>query len=498
MGSVQSDVNHGAVEVATKVFSVSLRENYKAIRAGFTVSYTQVGQPRILRFQPQAIGPIAVEKGEDYWRSSAPSIPHPEIHESKESDIEPPKDRRKTFSSSFHSFGQHILKAYTSVKHSAIKAAQACRHHVHALKVKIHEAIGKLCPDHEQERLSKLKTGLSSSTTKPIDLPPDRLVQVPTPAHTRSIHATSVSDFQADAFETLPTPTSPSIASTQQSPTGHSSPASPVHFLKLLFIALALFTLLTCIITRFRNPRRRAERAAEREESRNRRLYKRAAWSHWWQTRVCFFRHRHCPRSRGTGTSNTWDEKRALVLQQEGVLEAVCQDDIRRLRASTRPRRTGVSSIAAAEEGRNTFVYDSDGEASSTRRQRSVSGRSVTTLPGYESETTQPPGYATDDITPDSSIVSTSPRISRDGGLGSEDGLWAKDIEPLDPVPKPDGQHWQTRQGKFGSVNRDSIACEQPTLPVSYPFVRYSPFTFLTNQASSSRNLANNPGTSTR
>lgn len=62
----------------------------------------------------------------------------------------------------------------------------------------------------------------------------------------------------------------------------------------------------------------------------------------------------------------------------------------------------------------------------------------MSTLPGYESEGTQPPGYATgEDISPDSSVVSTSPRISRDGmgGLGSEDGLWGKDIERLDLGP---------------------------------------------------------------
>ncbi len=126
------------------------------------------------------------------------------------------------------------------------------------------------------------------------------------------------------------------------------------------------------------------------------------------------------------------------------MLEAVCQEDIRHLRAATRPRRAGeggTNSIAAAEEGRNTFPYDSDSEGGSSspaRRLRSTSGRSVSTLPGYESEGTQPPGYAgVEDMTPDSSVVSTSPRISRDGmgGLGSEDGLWAKDIERLDLGP---------------------------------------------------------------
>lgn len=110
------------------------------------------------------------------------------------------------------------------------------------------------------------------------------------------------------------------------------------------------------------------------------------------------------------------------MTDQENVLEDIMTDNIRALRNAHRV----VSTITAAEEGRNRFVYDSDG---SGRR------RSVSTLPGYESEGSQPPNY--DDVggslegitvadgfqyTPaetefrsDSSVISTSPRISRDG-----------------------------------------------------------------------------------
>ena len=84
-----------------------------------------------------------------------------------------------------------------------------------------------------------------------------------------------------------------------------------------------------------------------------------------------------------------------------------------------------MSNIAAAEEGRNDFEYDAEG---SQRR------RSVSTLPGYESDGGQLPPYeahrsfgishlvngvaftsADIDSNPDSSVVSTSPRFSRDG-----------------------------------------------------------------------------------
>lgn len=118
----------------------------------------------------------------------------------------------------------------------------------------------------------------------------------------------------------------------------------------------------------------------------------------------------------------SWDEKRIRVNQQENVMDRVMTDNIRALRNAHRV----VSNITAAEEGRNGFAYETEGSERS---------RSVSTLPSYESEGSQPPNY--DDVggnlegstvvnglqyTPaetefrsDSSIISTSPRISRDG-----------------------------------------------------------------------------------
>lgn len=107
--------------------------------------------------------------------------------------------------------------------------------------------------------------------------------------------------------------------------------------------------------------------------------------------------------------------------EQEANLEDAMTNDIRALRDAHRI----VSDITFAEEGRSGPVYESEG---SERR------RSVSTLPGYESEGSQPPSY--DDVggiisnagvdaficttfetefRSDSSVISTSPRISRDG-----------------------------------------------------------------------------------
>lgn len=107
------------------------------------------------------------------------------------------------------------------------------------------------------------------------------------------------------------------------------------------------------------------------------------------------------------------------------------KEDIRKL---TNAHRIG-NNISAAEQGRSIYMYDSD---SSGRRSRE-------TLPGYESEGTQPPSYDRDVIvgvsrvangfryipdqetTPDSSVISTSPRTSRD----DRSSIYEKDIEPL-------------------------------------------------------------------
>ena len=109
-------------------------------------------------------------------------------------------------------------------------------------------------------------------------------------------------------------------------------------------------------------------------------------------------------------------------------------EDIRVLRNAHRV----VSNVTAAEEGINAFTY----ESSSSERRRSVS-----TLPGYGSDASQPPTY--DDIEEDfdsvpvadgfrfrrtetefhsdSSVISTSPRISRDGTNSDFD----EKIEPI-------------------------------------------------------------------
>lgn len=217
-------------------------------------------------------------------------------------------------------------------------------------------------------------------------------------------------------------------ASPEPASTISISESSDYTGLKVFGLCLILSSLVIWVVLRLRDPRLRADRAARREERRNKRLYARAARQHKWKRWFCSWRHRN---HRCTPAS-TWDEKQARVSEQEKVLEELMQEDIRKLRNTRRV----VSNINAAEQGRSIYAYDSD---DSRRRSRE-------TLPGYESDGTQPPSYdldVNDEITrvadgfryipadceysPDSSVISTSPRTSRD----DRSSIYEKDIEPL-------------------------------------------------------------------
>ena len=212
--------------------------------------------------------------------------------------------------------------------------------------------------------------------------------------------------------------------------------------LKIFGLILIILSLLIWCVLRWKDPRWRVDRAARREERRNRRLYKRAARKHMINTWIWNFRLKF---NLVSNEVLSWDEKRARVSTQEEILEDVMKQDIRALRNAHRV----VSNITAAEEGQNEFEY----EANSSERRRSM-----TTLPGYESEGSQPPSYeasrsfqsttlvgssvfapADIDSNPDSSVVSTSPRISRDGTNSEFD----EKIEVLSLEPNPAAQSYR-------------------------------------------------------
>ena len=202
----------------------------------------------------------------------------------------------------------------------------------------------------------------------------------------------------------------------------------------VLIIALA-FRAVRRRTTLFRSERRTAERAARQEERRNQRAYRRAArkhkWTQWWN------------RYRQPKSIADYEEKRALILQQENVLEEAMQSDLSNLRTA----HEIVGELMQAEEGRARLYYQAN--LPSCRRPTPAaelgagvgsSNRSAS-LPTYAAP---PPMYeeelqgdmtvvdgflytpsGTQD-TPDSSVIDCSPRLS------FETGRTTLDREPRD------------------------------------------------------------------
>ncbi|KAH6629713.1 hypothetical protein C7974DRAFT_191269 [Boeremia exigua] len=220
--------------------------------------------------------------------------------------------------------------------------------------------------------------------------------------------------------------------------------------------------------------RTRTERLADHEERQNTRAYKRAArrhaWRAWW---------------RGTGARRDaartadYEEKRALIADQEGVLEDAMQEEIRQLRVA----HGVVHDIIRAEEGRTANPpLGSVGHARCTcqQRQQRTRGNSAASthpptsipeapsrpssradsLPSYRSRASEPPSYEAELA----SSFMASPYVAAAGGAAgsytagsyvangfasydtttryapSESGRWTPDSSVVDVSPRPSAE----------------------------------------------------------
>ena len=361
--------------------------------AGFTISYRQLGQPAIIRFRPRETTIGSVQFSEKLWRTPSLEFDLDVFRSAREKDL------------------THILSPTQKSLGFRLQALKS------SLKAKLKVVIEHL-PCHKQ-----------FSSHKPIESPvgpppasPDRLLEPPpnvpdelsSSTHEIAGSTTTTPNLSAAETRSLKSPQALDPTSTL-SPHGHSfRSAYNLQLIKIFGLVLILSSCVAWLSLRCRDPRRRADCLARREERRNRRLYKKAARHHAFKKWFWSFRVRY---GLAPSAALSWDEKRAQVVEQENVLENVMADDIRALRNAHRV----VSSITAAEEG---IIYE---VAGSERR------RSISTLPGYETDGSQPPSYDgdTDDgleradvvngfryppaETEYSSVISTSPRISRDG-----------------------------------------------------------------------------------
>ena len=226
-----------------------------------------------------------------------------------------------------------------------------------------------------------------------------------------------------------PPPPPPHYGAGSHGPPGHYQHGRPSFFhvrhghfrvLKAVIALLAGSFLLSLLFKAIRkhipgcgDPRRRADRASRREERRARCEYRRAAHRHrissWWAA--------HNPRRRSAAGTTDYEEKRALILQQEGVLEAVMQTEIRNLEvaAELEEGRRGARVISQSRQ-------ELDGQPGTSRpnEQGFYTIEYSAPPPQYEAELDDDMmvvdgfGYtpSNTDETPDSSVVDFSPRMS--------------------------------------------------------------------------------------
>lgn len=269
---------------------------------------------------------------------------------------------------------------------------------------------------------------------------------------------------------TRPAGTSQATGYFNQAPTRHPYVPSPRVYAALGgFLSLAcLGCLRTFLHRRCCNPRAKADRAARREELQNQREYARAArkhaWKDWWAKKFGLGCCLSCGGRRDKRIGD-YEEKRALITQQEDRLEVYMQEEIRFLtHNATEEGRAGLGSRVSMPSSARRSMYESSNGRShrhATRQSRANTGGSDSStggsLPSYRSRDSsssgRPPSYRTrasslvqprlipdldedlasrvahgfpyvggtdhvdwasdgDDETPDSSVVDVSPRLS--------------------------------------------------------------------------------------
>ncbi|KAE9963040.1 hypothetical protein BLS_009753 [Venturia inaequalis] len=142
---------------------------------------------------------------------------------------------------------------------------------------------------------------------------------------------------------------------TEQTYRDAQPPSNWTLLLKIVLFITGIAFLIAFCKRRCMSLRIQTERAADRERRNAERLYKcqsrRQAWKDWWHGR-----RRGNPGRR----PGDYDEKRALILQQEGILESIAQDEISQLQIQAeienlRRTRDQVDNIIRAEEGRSLY-----------------------------------------------------------------------------------------------------------------------------------------------
>ncbi len=395
--------------------------------------------PRIIQFDPHSKTFDDILEHTAFWRTPPKDLILTSTISQIDDVVDVPTHDFNSKQKSLHlpaMLGHLIQWEIKIIKVAAYKAAKSCRQKFPGIHETFHVWCEKFkdnfCPHRQHAILTNSShafavpqlRGSPQSHLAPTTVTgsSDPVSGLPSPVASQTRSLFSSTPTSSSSLSVPEATSSPQLVR----PIDHSSSIT-IRYVKNFGIIVISVYCLALVIKRIRDPRRRADRAARREERRNRRLYRRAAQIQKWRNWAWDIQHKYWPVSRAI---DIWDEKRTRVLGQEDILEVVMSDEIGALAAA----HTLANCISAAEEGRNSYIYEAENSGRALERRRSV-----VTLPGYESEGTQPPAYddryrptRSEDSTPDSSVISTSPRISRDG----RDSDFEKEIEwTLDSRP---------------------------------------------------------------
>jgi hypothetical protein len=365
--------------------------------SGFTLSFRQTPTPDLLRLSLVPDFRARDPLNHDDWRDPPTNLRL--ISGSEDSNL-PEKEEKPSIEKQIESLEQlerqaEILSILIQEKKAIInslseESKKALREEikecdsficvVKALLRRLHDGATKLCQKfkHSKEHKVYMNHWGSSSIQSPAMLakPESVAPQSPEACHCRDGKPTelpeahlkpdkpeasvnAVSEKTGTYAPLASRTTTPYVKSTS---TPHSqpewrdaTPPSPIAvFFKFLFAITGLAFICGFIRKRCMSLRTRAERAADRERRNAERLYRRDARRQavrdWW-----FGTRRGQPGRR----AGDYDEKRTLILRQEGILEEAMQDDIRQLQIQEeirqlRSTRDAVDDLVRAEEGRSS------------------------------------------------------------------------------------------------------------------------------------------------
>jgi len=340
--------------------------------SGFTVSFKQTGHPQLLRLSAfpdySAISPFEV----DSWREP-PSILQP-------SDPEEDALGSSASNSTIHELVDE-LRLLEAESEALIELIQLKHAYIHTLLHKeaanirdqIHQCDGWLCtikviwktvngvakivylglrpnPHRDEVRTQNSYwrvTGGQNPTAMKMTFSEDLEQGQPLPQQPPVCHcADGEPGYPIDEKRPFPDELPPR-------PPPAARPLLIILIIKTFLLITGLAAVFNFIRRRCCSLRRRTDNAARREQRRTERAYRRQARRQavqdWW-----YGRRRGTPGRR----PGDYDEKRDLILQQEGVLEEVMQDEIRQLQVQEEIRQlrqthNTVDQLVRAEEGRS-------------------------------------------------------------------------------------------------------------------------------------------------